>query len=51
MRTVKTRYIEPADYFPEEIRKAYKLGEYHESEKKDAEEAEIKPPEKQVPKP
>ena len=26
---VKTVYIEPEDYFPEEIRKKYKLGEYN----------------------
>ena len=27
---IKTAYIEPADYFPEEIRKKCKLGEYNE---------------------
>ena len=26
----KARYIEPADYIPEEIRKKYKVGEYAE---------------------
>ena len=25
-------YLEPAEYFPEELRKKYKLGEYAESE-------------------
>ena len=29
--TVKAKYIEPADYFPKELRKKYKLGEYAES--------------------
>ena len=27
-------YTEPADYFPEEIRRQYKLGEFAEEEKK-----------------
>ena len=31
--TKKVAYIEPDDYFPEEIRKKYKLGEYEEEEK------------------
>ena len=26
----KIKYVEPVDYFPEEIRKKYKLGEYSE---------------------
>lgn len=30
---VKVRYIEPADYFPKEIREQHKLGEYDESGK------------------
>lgn len=32
MRKIKVAYIEPDDYFPEEIRKEYKLGEFAESE-------------------
>lgn len=32
--TTKVAYKEPADYFPKEIRKKYKLGEYEESGKK-----------------
>ena len=32
-KEIKAAYIEPADYFPEEIRKEYKLGEFFESEK------------------
>ena len=32
MRKIKAAYIEPDDYFPEEIRKEYKLGEFAESE-------------------
>ena len=32
MRKIKAAYIEPNDYFPEEIRKKYKLGEFAESE-------------------
>ena len=28
--TVKAKYIEPADYIPEDLRKKYKLGEYAE---------------------
>lgn len=34
MANVKTTYVEPADYFPKEIRKKWKLGEYAEDEKK-----------------
>lgn len=30
---VKVRYVEPADYFPKEIREQHKLGEYDESGK------------------
>ena len=30
----KVVYIEPADYFPEELRKKYKLGEYAEKREK-----------------
>ena len=29
--TVKAKYVEPADYIPEDLRKKYKLGEYAES--------------------
>ena len=46
----KIVYVEPADYFPKEIRQKYKLGEYAETneeaektpvvEKKDADEGE-----------
>ena len=32
MRKIKAAYIEPDDYFPEEIRNKYKLGEFAESE-------------------
>ena len=32
MRKIKAAYIEPNDYFPEEIRKEYKLGEFAESD-------------------
>ena len=28
-----TRYVEPADYFPKEIRKKNKIGEYAEQDK------------------
>ena len=27
---IKVKYIEPADYIPEDLRKLYKLGEYAE---------------------
>lgn len=37
---VKTVYIEPEDYFPEEIRKKYKLGEYNTDEDEDETEDE-----------
>lgn len=30
-------YVEPADYFPKEIRKKYKLGEYADNNEKDVE--------------
>ena len=30
---VKVRYVEPADYFPKEIRERHLLGEYDESGK------------------
>ena len=32
-KTSKIVYVEPADYFPESLRKKYKLGEYAEPEK------------------
>ncbi|MBO4413572.1 MAG: hypothetical protein J5830_02580 [Clostridia bacterium] len=32
MKKVKAIYVEPADYFPKEIRKEFKLGEYAEEE-------------------
>lgn len=28
-KTVKTAYVEPADFFPKEIRKEFGLGEYY----------------------
>ena len=31
-KEIKVVYAEPADYFPKEIRKKYKLGEFSESE-------------------
>lgn len=31
----KMSYTEPGDYFPKEIRKKYKLGEFDDSNKKD----------------
>ena len=37
MRKVKITYVEPADYFPKEIRKKYKLGEYAEEENESTE--------------
>lgn len=33
-------YYEPDNYFPEELRKKYKLGEYNEEAQKEAEEVE-----------
>ncbi|MGI6178331.1 MAG: hypothetical protein ACOYJO_07790 [Eubacterium sp.] len=41
----KMKYIEPADYFPEEIRKKYKIGEYADDD--DPEKATKEEPEKQ----
>ena len=32
-KKIKAAYVEPLDYFPEEIRRKYKLGEFYESEK------------------
>ncbi|MCR5835741.1 MAG: hypothetical protein K6G88_04480 [Lachnospiraceae bacterium] len=32
MKEEKTKYVEPADYFPEEIRRKHKLGEFAEDE-------------------
>ena len=32
--TKKIGYVEPADYFPKELRKKHKIGEYAASEKK-----------------
>ena len=32
--TKKITYTEPGDYFPKELRKKHKLGEYAETEKK-----------------
>ena len=39
----KIVYVEPADYFPKELRKKYKLGEYAETQDSDTktEEAEV----------
>ena len=31
--TKKLGYVEPVDYFPKDIRKKYKLGEYDDSQK------------------
>ena len=43
MATKKAKYVEPADYFPKEIRKKYGLGEYaKETPKKDEKKAEKK---------
>ena len=33
MKNKKIKYIEPADYFPKNIRKKHKLGEYAEKDK------------------
>lgn len=35
MTNKKVKYSEPAGYFPKEIRKKYRLGEYAETSKKD----------------
>ena len=32
MKKEKIKYVEPVDYFPKNIRKKYKLGEYSEDE-------------------
>ena len=32
MKIKKIKYVEPADYFPKNIRKKYKFGEYSEDE-------------------
>lgn len=41
--TVKAIYVEPEDYFPEEIRKKYKLGEYNADYDDDEDETEDEP--------
>ncbi len=40
---MKAVYVEPEDYFPEEIRKKYKLGEYNTDEDEDEDETEDEP--------
>ena len=35
MEKEKIKYVEPADYFPKEIREKYGLGEYADSDKKE----------------
>ena len=35
MNNKKIKYVEPADYFPKEIREKYGLGEYADSDKKE----------------
>ena len=35
MGNEKIKYVEPADYFPKEIREKYGLGEYAESDEKE----------------
>ena len=40
MATKKTTYVERDDYFPEEIRKKYGLGEYNEEVNKKIDEIE-----------
>ena len=37
MANVKTTYVESADYFPKDIRKKFKLGEYAEEENESTE--------------
>ena len=41
-KNTKITYVEPIDYFPEEIRKKYKLGEYYEESEESAEKREDK---------
>lgn len=35
MNNKKIKYVEPADYFPKEIREKYGLGEFADSDKKE----------------
>lgn len=35
MNNKKIKYVEPADYFPKEIREKYGLGEHADSDKKE----------------
>lgn len=41
MKKEKLVYVEPADYFPEDIRKKHGLGEYAAPKRKDAEQENI----------